>query len=327
VRQGILNELKVYGHESLNYARSTFQDLADYFEKVYLKPAQFVDGRKVSGRRSLPARLSELKALRASFGRRSIRSITHGNLQAYKEYRLQTPTKKGQRAIATVNRELSLLRRMLNVAVQEGWLHLSPFKRGDSLISAADERKRQRILTLPEEERLLHACEGRPAYLRALIVCALDSGMRHGEMLKLRVGDVSFVTDIITIEATHTKTLTARRVKMTQRLRAELQPLCDSRSQDSRVFGIVNNVKRSWTAVRKAAGLPDVHFHDLRHTNATRVERTGRVSLAQLARHLGHSDIKTTYRYVNQDEEAVTEIAEATEEVTTKVREKAETVH
>jgi hypothetical protein len=57
-----------------------------------------------------------------------------------------------------VNRELALLRRMLNVAMREGWLMRNPFTAGDPLICLADERKRERILTREEEARLLGAC-------------------------------------------------------------------------------------------------------------------------------------------------------------------------
>lgn len=66
------------------------------------------------------------------------------------------------------------------------------------------------------------------------------------------------------------------------------------------VFGITDNVKRSFTAARNAAGLSDVRFHDLRHTAATRLVR-GELPLPEVGRILGHTQPKTTYRYVNAD--------------------------
>ena len=63
-------------------------------------------------------------------------------------------------ATVTVNRELRLLRRVLNVALANGWIHKSPFTMGKSLISVGDEKPRARILTREEEERLLAACTG-----------------------------------------------------------------------------------------------------------------------------------------------------------------------
>jgi integrase len=319
MREALQAELKQHGHESLRSARMTFGDLADYFETTYLQPAIFSGGRKISGRRSVATPKSAIRALRAYFATKPLRSITHGNLEAYRSTRLQTPvtfkdaTKERPRTIASVNRELSLLRRMLNVALQEGWLHRSPFTRGDSLISGADERKRDRILTAQEEGRLLSLCVGAYAHVRPLIICALDTGMRWGEMTKIRVGDVDFGRNVISVQATHTKTLRARRVEMSPRVQEELLSAVAGKHLADRVFELTT-VKRAWTTLRKKAGLQDLRWHDLRHTNATRIERSGRVSLAQLARHLGHSDTNTTYRYVNQDEDSIREIAAVLDE-------------
>ena len=75
-----------------------------------------------------------------------------------------------------------MLRRMLNVAQREGWILRNPFAAGDSLISLADENKRERILTREEEMKLLAACDTpQRAHLKGIIICAIDTGMRQGE--------------------------------------------------------------------------------------------------------------------------------------------------
>lgn len=319
-------ELRERGHDFAGHANMTFLELATYFENTYLQPAKFIAGRLVSGRRSLIPVKCALKVLKEHFGNKKIRSITHGNLEAMKRVRLDAPIifkredketgqtiiTKQQRSISSVQKELALARRMFNVAVREGWLPQNAFARGDSLISPADEAKRERILTREEEQRLLALCVGARAHLRPLIICAVDTGMRWGEMNKLRAGDLDFETRVITIEATHTKTLTRRRVKMTTRVAAELHELAIGKQPTERIF-TQGAVKTAWTNVRKAAGLEDLRWHDLRHTNATRIEKSKRVSAGQLQRHLGHADRRSTERYVNQDDEAVIEIAEALE--------------
>jgi len=70
-----------------------------------------------------------------------------------------------------------------------------------------------------------------------------------------------------------TKTMKERQVAITMRLALELEQLKASapENSDSLVFGIVDNVKRSFGAARSNAGLKDVRFHDLRHTAATRL--------------------------------------------------------
>lgn len=90
---------------------------------------------------------------------------------------------------------------------------------GDPLISTADERKRERIITRDEELRLLNACDDRwRRHLRPILICALDTGMRRGGILSLQWSDVDFEDRVLTIRAFNTKTMKERQVSMTTRL-------------------------------------------------------------------------------------------------------------
>jgi integrase len=120
-----------------------------------------------------------------------------------------------QRSITAVNRELELLRTIFSFAEHNDWVAKSPFKKGASLISKASERQRDRVLTLDEEARLLAACSGRRAHLRPLVITALDTGMRRGELLKLVWPDVDFALDLIRVRATNTKTERPRTIGIT----------------------------------------------------------------------------------------------------------------
>jgi integrase len=128
--------------------------------------------------------------------------------------------------------------------------------------------------------------------------------MRRGELLTLRWRDVDFEHDLISIQAFNTKTMRERQVSLTARLSQELQALYEQSPKDPtrRVFGILDNVKRSFTAARAAAGLSDVRFHDLRHTHATRLVGA-HIPLSEVGRALGHTQPNTTYRYVNANVE------------------------
>lgn len=210
----------------------------------------------------------------------------------------------GQRSITTVNRELQVLRRALNVALSNGWIRQNPFEMGDALITPGDERKRERILTRSEEERLLTACVGRRAHMRSLIICALDTGMRKGEMLKLLPSDLDFENLVINVRAFNTKTMRERQVAMSKRLALELEFLCAELppGEDMPVFGIKNDFKKAFDSVRKETGLQDLRFHDLRHTHATRLV-TAHMPLSEVGRVLGHTQANTTFRYVNANVE------------------------
>jgi integrase len=300
---------------SIDAERMTFAELADYCEKHYYKAAQYHDERKVAGVRGLATARGQIKVLKDYFGKKRLRRITYADLRDFRAARLQIKSERTERnlSIATVNRELSTLRRMFNVAVTEGWIIRNPFNSGTPLISTADERRRERILTTDEEKNLLLACsERKRAHLRPLVIAALDTGMRKGELLKLCWNQVDLEARIIHVLAFHTKTMTARDVPVSQRLHAELQRLWDISPKDTSalVFGIRDNVRMAFGSARSDAGLSDVRFHDLRHTAATRLVQRG-LSLAEVGRILGHSQPITTYRYVNPDEATIKKAAEA----------------
>lgn len=328
--QEMLREINEYGEDALDNNDKTFAELADHYDTQYLTAAEYVDGKKVSGLRSLASPKGFLETLRARFGKRQLRSITYGDLRAFRMARLKTPTRgdiarhkcelkkdskaeiRCTRTIASVNRELALLRRMLNVALQEGWLRRNPMQGGDSLISVAAEHKRERIINLKEESLLLDACTGKREHLRSVIVAALETGMRKGELLKLRWSDIDFDEGIITVRAFNTKTMRAREVAMSALLKSELEIVWQKspKDADALVFGIKDDVKKSFDSARNAAGLPDVRFHDLRHTHATRLV-AAHIPLSEVGRALGHTQANTTYRYVNANIDSARRVADA----------------
>jgi integrase len=316
IRQ-MLRELEDNGENALDVSRKTFADLADYYESNYLVEAEYVNGRKIFGLRSLSTPKGFLKILRVYFGKQLLRTITYGNVRAFRALRLATPTRgRAQRSVTSVNRELALLRRMFNVAQREGWLLKNPMNNGENLISISSELKRQRVITYEEEGRLLNACSGRRKHLRAIVIAAIETGMRKGELLKLKWSDVNFQERIIYVQAFNTKTASARVVGMTSHLVLELERLWQLSSQimDDLVFGFKDNVKKSFDGARRDAGLVDVRFHDLRHTHATRLV-SAHVPMAEIARALGHQQLATTYRYTNQTHESVQRTADALEEL------------
>jgi len=223
----ILDDLEERNGKTIDAARMTFGDLAKYFETHYLKEAEYVEGRKVEGVRSRKPAQAAVNALKQYFGKQRLQSLSYGDIRSYRAARLKEPTRgdlarhrhalkhdrKAElnvtRTIATVNRELSKLRRMLNIAQREGWIKQNPFAAGESLISLADERKRERILTREEERLLLNACTAHREHLRPILICAIDSGMRQGEILSLKWRDVDFEHGLISIQAYNTKTMKA----------------------------------------------------------------------------------------------------------------------
>jgi integrase len=298
---------------SIETEKLTFNDLAEHYKKHYLKEAQYVNGRKVSGLRSVVQVRGYVNVLRVYFGKQKLRTITYEDLLTFRNSRLKTSTHQSeQRSIATVNREMAYLRRLLNIAERNGWINRNPFKCGDSLIHIADERKRERIFTREEETKLLAQCVGKRKHLRPIIIAGLDTGCRMGELLKLRFKDINFEENLITIQAFNTKTMRERQVSMTIRLKQELEGLYASNpNRDSLVFGVRREVRHGFTSACKDAGINGVTFYALRHTAATRLVSL-HIPLAEVGKVLGHTTPNTTYRYyLNPNLETVKRAASA----------------
>lgn len=301
----MLREIEERGEASLDTSRLTFAQLAKHYEDRYATPARYIEGRKIAGLRSHVEVKRIVKILANHFGTKKLRSITHGDVLQFRTQRLDKKVSfknapARQRSIATVNRELTVLRRMLSIALREGWILKHPFSGSDTIISPSDETKRDRVLSRQEEELLLDACDERREKLRAIIICALETGMRRGEIFSLRWRDIDLDKRRINIQAMNTKTLRARTVPISARLLAELEQI-PKRDPKSRVFGITDTVKRSWATAKRIAGIEDLKFHDLRHTYATRLVQGG-LPLAEVSRILGHTSIVTTFRYANVDD-------------------------
>lgn len=316
--KALLRQIDDEGSKVVDYNLLTFNHLADHYEKNYLKPAQYVGGHKVSGLRDVERPKELLKHFRAYFGKKKLREITYGDLVSYRDKRFKVLTpRKQQRTIGSWNREAAVLRRIFNIACQQGWILKNPFNCGDALVIVSAERRRERILSLAEESRLLAACDTHPYRkpLKPLLIFLLTTGCRKSEALKLCWRSVSFNSRIITIEGMTTKTLKTRQVMMPDRLYKELAALWEVSSMDltERVFGITNNVRKSFASACEIAGIKHggidgLTLHSLRHTAATRLVQGG-MSLQLAGRILGHSQVNTTYRYLSADTETLAQAA------------------
>jgi len=145
-------------------------------------------------------------------------------------------------------------------------------------------------------------------HLRPIIIIAVDTAMRQGEMMKLIWEDVDLESEIITVNFFNAKTEKTRKVGMTPRVKEELQKMFDAIGEENydktrSVFGI-NSPSKSFDTACTRAGIDDLHFHDLRHTGTTRMVRAG-IPHAEVMKITGHTQIKTFMRYLNLVNETI----------------------
>jgi integrase len=332
-----LNKHETGGKRSIEGERLKFSELSKEYARRHIIEAEYQGERKIAGLRSLRSAEMFLETLKAHFGDKRVTTIAHSDVEDFKLKRLRTKKANDEsRSIASVNRELALLRAMMRFAKRQKWILNSPFEEGAPLISAADETKRERVLTHEEERRLLASCGERIVtykcrrgkkiveiqahdkgekreHLRALIIAALDTAMRRGELFKLKWSDIDFKNEKITIRAMNSKTARARIVGITPRLHEELTKLWQNSPKqiDLGVFGYdeeSGSIKTAWGSLCTYAKIDDFRFHDCRHTAITRMVASG-MPTAQIMKISGHTQMTTFQRYVNPTDDAVKQVA------------------
>jgi integrase len=123
--------------------------------------------------------------------------ITVGAIEDFKENRLSAGVRT-----ATINRDLAVLRRMMELAERKLLINESPFRDVDFL-EERKQRRRPHILTFEEEDRVLAAAV---PHIRALAVLILETGMRSSrEALSLSWSNVDFVNDLIHVPESKTR--------------------------------------------------------------------------------------------------------------------------
>lgn len=308
----LIRDLEDNGEKALNSEKMTFRQLAKLYSDRKLIAAEYQGDTKVRGLRSHKNQQGYLKTLVDHFGGLRVRAITHSELEDYRAKRLQTTTRRGtQLSTASVNRELSLMRAVLNFARRQSWLSRNPFDSGDPLINTANEVKRERVLSFEEEERLLLACTAPREHLRPLLICALDTGFRKSEMLALRWADVDLEARLIRARSSTTKTRKARSVGITPRLRAEFERMRGQAADDhEKLIFNQKDMKRAFATACTLAGIENLRWHDLRHTATTRMVEGGLAPMIVM-KLTGHSQMATFARYVNANDDAAIKGAEA----------------
>jgi integrase len=226
-----------------------------------------------------PHSLDRLKHLLPFFADMLLVNINTSAIRKYRQARNEGRTLTA----ATVNRDLSVLRRVLYWGVEEGYLASNPLGR---LRMERERRTKRPVLSLREEHLLLAAA---PPHLQRIILCALHTGMRRGEILSQRWEDVDFDNRILHVSHSKTPEGEAREIPLTNRLYELLSAIRQHRGPVFTYEGDpIRIIKTTWASSLRRSGIRHFRFHDLRHTANTRMMLAG--VLQEVRREiLGHS--------------------------------------
>lgn len=233
---------------------------------------------------------------------------------------------------STVNRNVTRLRGLLSRAVEWGVLPEHPLAKLKQL--RVDKRGRVRYLLPDEDQQLRSAMDSREEKIRAdrdngnewrkarkklllpdlreceyadhlkpMVLVAINTGLRRGELFNLRWADVDLVQKVLTVEGAGAKSGQTRHIPLNREALATLKAWKKQGRKTGYVFPgkggqRLDNVNSAWAALLKDAGIEAFRWHDLRHTFASRLAMAG-VPLNTIRELMGHSDIQMTLRYAH----------------------------
>lgn len=270
---------------------------------------------------------ARLRAVFGTFDAKRLDQITAFEVERWRSARLKTGIAK-----ATTNRDLNTLKAALRLAVR--WKLLSTYPLGDVKNTKVDTAGRVRFLSPDEETRLRDALTARddarraerersnvwrrergyalwPAlgtytdHLTPIVLLALNTGLRRGELFNLTWADVDLARALVTVEGAGAKSGQSRHIPLnTEALdvlrtwRGDVAPAADAFVFPGLEGARLEDIKGAWLPLVKAAKVTAFTFHDLRHTFASKLVMAG-VDLNTVRELLGHADLKMTLRYAH----------------------------
>ena len=229
-------------------------------------------------------------------GDRLITTITPGMIEEYRATRRKEPGCNGVSVkVATINRDLALLKHLFSYALRENWLERNPVRH---VKLEKENNARDRVMTPEEFERLQYHAS---PHLQAINAMAYHTGIRRGEILNLTWDRADLKAGLIRLKAEDTKTDDARSIPLTTDLTARLKNLYKIRYlNQSHVFLVkgksVHSVKTAFKAACRRAGIEGFRFHDFRHTAVTNMRRAG-IDHLTIMRITGHKTLEVFKRY------------------------------
>ena len=261
------------------------------------------------------------KWINPALGKLRLSAITSRDISCF-----QSKVKEKNSSV-TANHYLILVRRMLNLAVKWSLLEKNPASGVDKF---REPPHRERYLTKEELPRFLKALDQQEDRLSmAAIKLLLFTGCRKGEVLSLTWGNVRLEQGRIQLPVT--KNGKSRSVPLNVKAREVLEGLKAKREEDAPdadfVFpsrrgaaqGHLEDIRRVFDRVCRAADIDNLRIHDLRHSFASIAVSSG-ASLYDVQKLLGHSDATMTQRYAHLAEES---LQRATDNVSSAIEEAA----
>lgn len=218
---------------------------------------------------------------------------------AYRDQRLKDIKPVSlKRQLAPIHHLFEMARDVWGLPIRENPL--------DTLHVKAPDQRRERRLRPGELDKVIGAAAScRNPLIRPIVLFALATGMRRGEILAIRQKDIDLVGRALLIP--ETKNGHSRTISLTREAIALLHNCIREGQGQDRVFPVTANAFRlAWERVKRRAGVDDLRFHDLRHEAISRFFEMG-LTTPEVALISGHRDMRMLFRYAHANRQRVLE--------------------
>lgn len=310
------------GEDPACIRKSDHQDTLDTFIEKHYRP--WAEAHRKTGTQTVQRTLARFKEFRSN----RLSEISPWKIEKWRSARLKSGT-----AASTVNRNVTMLKAILQKAVEWDLIENNPLSKVRPL--RTDQAAKIRFLETDEERSLRDAMDqretrlreerrrynqwlaqrGLPAYpdldqlafadyLKPMVLISMNTGVRRGELFNLKWSDIDFNRKTLTVSGTTAKSGKTRHIPINREAHNTLQGWrAQTNSGNELVFTAstgdrFDNVCSSWEAALALADIEDFRWHDLRHHFASMLVMKG-VDLNTVRELLGHGDLKMTIRYAH----------------------------
>jgi integrase len=233
--------------------------------------------------------ISQLNKINDQLGAYSIAALTPLVVAAFRDKRLKSVTGH------SVRKDLLLIRRILSHAQKEWEIYLP---RGNPIMSITiptQPKGRDRRLVKNEEQRLLNSATQYGGSILHIIVFAIETGMRRGEISKLKWEHIDLNNRTATLY--DTKNSEDRTIPLSTIAMGTLEHL--GNEANGSIFSMKpDSITRAFERICKHAEIEGLRLHDLRHEATTRFFEKG-LTIMEVSSITGHKDLAMLRRYTH----------------------------
>lgn len=273
-------------------------------------------------------------------GHMKLKDITPVHVQHFVNVLKNKPSKKaktGKLSSGSVRRYFTVLQSIMHSAYKLGIIGINPAD-GDRITLPSLDEETTEIFTEDEVDKIFNLLEQETLQFKLLIHMAINTGCRRGELVALKWSDINFSTGVLTVQRSNYKVkgkpIKSKETKSGKRRYITLPPYCVSmlkhyRTEQAQLRFDLGDAwcGDNWIFIQadgkpmhpttpteqfndflKKHHLKHIKFHALRHTSATLLLANG-TNIKNVASRLGHSQLKTTNRYVHAIDDADKEAA------------------